>query len=442
MIRSIVKSVLGNEEKIVDKRSIEVFKNENSVVFKPNYSSDTNLRLVLDNEEYKIEDEMEFSMEYLESENAVLLASYRVCHRFGNEKSDKSVNIVISNEQIKDIRSIEINRESIAKTDNDFEIDVYEFDDSSILSLYNIHKNVPFRITLKFYGSKPELNINKLKPRNQYLDVPDIKDQLLLIQSDKKIRGKIIFNSEFISKDIKLDEIYEIGADQSIYCEESEIGDRIESWNDIDYELIIRPDNYKPIKRTIRSINGDTIIVNIKEEDLVETSTLIVKYPDWVVGIQPRLRHKNVDPHNKYPKKEKIGRNKYKFKRIFPNERTKLYHGGKFRKFENGAIPFSELNSAESKEVHLMLNPRYKGIKLESMHEKPVNFIIQDQSYQISNDKSKTVTIDLNDIDESISIRCKSHDNNDIDDREISKDDLKNTRKIKIIDDCMVIKKG
>lgn len=432
----IAERVFGSsKETLVDSYNARVIDRGDEVLLKPKPGSDRYVDLVLDEEEYSVDSEMTFSTEYLKSENGVILNNSEVLHRFSQETVDGSLELIMSNEQVESLDSMEINRTyDVLDSESDYGFELWSFDDCFIFSISGLYMNTPINLSVNFSGGLPNLRLKGVEPKTQYFDLSQIEERNLRFASNKRLSGKVRFGMETIQ--LNTEETHKLGSNKTLYCDPDEVTERIEKWKSTDYEFEVRPNNYAPIEKTVDEMNCNTMVVKINEDDLTPLTSLTVEYPDWVVGIDPRLKYKNIDPSSKYGKREKTGQNKYKFENVIPDQDLKLFHGGGIGRFKNNILSLEGLEPSEDKFVRTNLVPKRKGILVNSKRTDSINLLIQDQSVHIGEQESEYIEVDTG-VDTSV--KFKSKNNELIEETMIDQKELLTTREITIIDDSMNI---
>lgn len=426
----IKKRVFGStKETLVDNYNVKVVSKGDEVIFRPKYS-DRNVDLVLDEGKYEIDSKMTFSMEYLESQSGVVLNNDDVLHRFSNDVSNESLHIMLSDNQIKDLSSVSLNKGSnILKQDTEHKINIWDFGEDAIISVSGLYENTPMRLSLEFNDCFPSVTIRDIEPVTQYFELSQMKERKIRFKSERVISGKVRFGMKTI--DFSTDEIYNLRDESSIYCKATKVDEKIDQWNSTDYEFEVRPDNYGPIEKTVDKVLDNTMIVDIKESELHQLSEIRVKYPDWVVGINPHINYDGLDASSKYKKTEKVGQNEYIFKNIIPDEDINLYHGGGVGRFERNILNISGLKESQCEFIRISLTPKRKGVVLNSKRNDGLNFIMEDKSVHIGGGESEYVEFDMK---EETEIKVKSFDNELIDQINIEKKDLQTLREIVVAD--------
>lgn len=433
----IAERVFGSsDEKLVDSYNAEVVDKGDEVLLKPKAGSDRYVDLVLDEEEYSVDSKMTFSKDYLLTENGVVLNNSEVLYRFSEETVNESVELIMSYEQVENLNAVEINRTyDVLDSESDYGFELWKFDDCFMFSISGLYANTPVNISVEFKGELPSLKLKGVEPKTQYFNLSSMKPRNLLFESDRELSAKFRFGMESLRMSAG-HESYKLGENETLYCEPGEVEERIERWNRIDYEFEVRPDNYAPIDKTVDEVHGNTMIVEINGDDLTPLASLTVEYPDWVVGIDPRLRYKNIDPSSKYSKREKLGQNKYEFSNVVPDQDLKLFHGGGIGRFENNILSLEGLESSDDKFVRINLVPKRKGILVNSKRTDSINLLIQGQSVQIGGQESEYVEVETG-VDTSL--KLKSRNNELIEETTIDQKELLTVREITVADDSVNI---
>lgn len=422
---------LGTET-LVDHYSLTVEKQGDQIVFKPSHYYDRNASLVMDNERYEINSEMTFSVDYLQSENAVVTCVNDLLHSFSTDKLDETVGIVFSKDQISSIKDITVNNDR-SVFDSEYEFDVFIADSIVIITVSEFYTNNTAQLDVLMEGAYPSVRIKSMEVDDQLFDLSTLERRKFSVESEIGFEGDIRFGSNKLSITTGCE--YNIGRGEKIYCGADDVVGRIQRWNDTDIEVEVRPDSYCPITVSPDRVVDGTVIVELERDDIVPLSNLTVSYPEWVVGIDPRLKYEDADPSSKYSQRDKIGRNKYVFENVIPFENLRLYHGGGFMRFENNFRDLKPLSEKDGSDINIDLTARQKGLIINSKRSDIVNLIIDDESQQIQPEGSTMVKVDM----EDTKVTAKSTDNEMIDQVDLSETVLSEIREVTIANDSIII---
>lgn len=425
----------SSEETLAEHYNITVLKDGDTVKFNPKPHSDRCANLILDNENYTISNNMTFSIGYLKEENAVLENAGDLLYSFATETVDESICIIVGEKQVADINNITVNRQgSVFDSDTHYKFDVFKSSEEWLIEVSGFYKNNPIRLGIEMNGSYPDFDIRNIKTDDADINISEVKEREVVFECYMDIKGDVRFGMKKLELDCNT--AYNLGDDKTIFGEIDEIESKIEQWNCTDYEFQIRPDSYTPFKKEVSEVIDDKVmVVNINEnDDLTELGSIKIEYPEWVVNIDPRLSYEKTDASNKYSNRKIVEDNVIVFDKVIPNEEIKVYHGGGVGRFENNILNISGIQPKESKFVRLSLTPKRKGLFLRSKREDTVNFIINSESFQLSEREYTEV-----DTDSVLDIKVKSLENELIDELEMSKEDFLTIKEITVIDDKLSV---
>lgn len=424
----------SDKEILVDHYAVNVERRGEEVNFESSFRSERNAELVMDEESYEIDSEMTFSLDYLKSENAVVVNSDELLHSFSTEEVDECVNLVFSKSQISEIQNITLNRdENVLNPNSEYEINVFIAGEIVIVSIEGFYVNNSVRMDVEMSGSYPSISIRTVSPDNQFFDFSSMEKRKVRFESDVRFSGDAKFKGDTL--DFTTGNTYNIGCRKKMYCESDEITGRIEKWNDTELGVEVYPDSYRPIiVKPDRVVDGE-MVLSITNEELTPLSEIKVNYPDWVVGIDPRLRYDIIDPRSKYSKRKKVGKNEYVFENVIPSEDLRLFHGGGVMRFEENIREIEGVEPDTVREFNVDLTPRKKGIIINSKREEVVNFIIDGQSKQLKASCTDVVEVEPS----TVTVTVKSTENELIDEITILEGDLLETREIVLVNNNLSV---
>lgn len=421
-------------ETLVDHYNLTVERSGDEVVFKPSPYYERNADLVMDDEEYEVDSEMTFSIDYLRGENAVIINSNDLLHSFSTNTVEEDIGLVFSEDQIDNINEITVNKgDNILNPDSEYEFDVFAGGEMFIITVSGFYVNNTVKLDIQMNGAYPSVRVSNVNPDNQLVDLSTMERREFRVESEIGFTGCVKFGAKKL--DVTTGRKYNLGRSEKIYCESGEVSDRVEKWNNTDFGVEIRPDSYSPIKTVPDRVVDGTIIVEVAKDDIVSLSQLTVTYPEWVVGIDPRLKYEDIDPHSKYSKREKVGQNKYVFRNVIPFEDLRLFHGGGVMRFEESILDIKPLGSNSEEETQVNLTPKRKSLIINSKRSDTVNLIVDGESRQIESQGATVIEVDVDDTE----VTAKSTDNRTIDKVSLSESALSETREITVVDDSVLI---
>lgn len=376
------------------------------------------LRIQVGDQSLDFTENMEFSKDITDDKNISVSSFSNVKFQMGQNYSNGVYNIYVSDNQIESIKSILFNGTNIFEN-NYYEYSVTKLDEFWCIKVSQYLDNVSYNATIEFNSNYPSVQIeDSYMESNSDFDITDIVSKELSINIPNDIQGKISIGHKSFGIDECMDKNLIPDIKSSKLYVLDDLNQKIEKWNNEDITVTVFPENYTPIQKQI-DLNKGQNIVKFNQDEFNDLSTIRVCYPSEL-DVNPRISYidtnidLNIIPdgiqnqiYNSYSKTSTSGgKQEFVFNSVIPGKLRVFHTDGIVHSKFDDACKELEVSTNESRSISLSPNPRKVHLRL-------------------TNDKSKPVTVDINNMSEYIAP----------DDMKKLEAELKNTNTIKIYDE-------
>lgn len=377
------------------------------------------LQIQVGDQTLEFNENMKFPKDITNVKNISVLSFSDVKFQIGQNYSDSVYKIYLSDEQIDSVKSIMFNNTNIFEN-NHYEYSVSKLDEFWCISVSKHLENVSYKATVNFDSTYPSIQIeNSCLESNSDFDITEMVSKKLSINIPNSIQGKIsighkLFDiNEYMDKnlipDIRSSKLYVLDLNQEI-----------KKWNNEDITVTVFPQNFTPVQKQINLNEGQNVI-KFDQDEFNSLSTIKVCYP-IELDVNPRISYidtsidLDIIPdgiqsqiYNSYSKTSKTeNKQEFVFKSVIPGK-LRVFHTDGFvnSKFDD-ACKDVEINIDKSKTINLNPSPRKVHLRLTNDRSKPVTVDINDTSEYIAPDDMKKLEAKLKEDDNIIKIYNES----------------------------------
>lgn len=367
------------------------------------------LRIQVGDQSLDFTENMEFSKDITDDKNISVSSLSNVKFQMGQNYSNGVYNIYVSDNQIESIESILFNGTNIFEN-NYYEYSVTKLDESWCIKVSQYLNNVSYDATIEFNSNYPSVQIEDIYMESSSdFDITDMVSKELSINIPNNIQGKISIGHKSFGIDECMDKNLIPDIKSSKLYISGDLNRRIEKWNNEDITVTVFPENYTPIQKQI-DLNKGQNIIKFSRDEFNDLSTIRVCYPSKL-DVNPRISYidtsidLNIIPdsiqnqiYNSYSKTSKAGgEQEFVFNSVIPGKLRVFHTDGIVNDKFDDACKELEISTDKSKTINLNPNPRKIHLRLTNDKSKPVIVDINNMSEYIATNDMKKLEAELKD---------------------------------------------